>query len=65
MSIDVGNKSVPMQLAQCWYTGLAILSSAKVEMYFWNKICGNSFIKQHLETVVLKLAKKLIAVLKK
>jgi len=35
MSIDVGNESVPMQLAQCWYTELAILSSAKVEMYFF------------------------------
>jgi len=47
--VDIENESVLIQLAQCWFPGLAI-SSAKILIYFSNKICGNIFIKQHSET---------------
>jgi len=48
----IGNESVPIQLAQCWFPGLAI-SSAKISIYFSNKIYGSNFIKQYSETVVV------------
>ena len=51
----VGNESVPIQLAQCWFPGLAI-SSARPEIsiyFFSNKIRGSNFIKQHSETVTV------------
>jgi len=32
----IGNESVPIQLAQCWFPGLAI-SNAKIHIYFSNK----------------------------
>jgi len=47
-----GNESVPIQLAQCWFSGLAI-SNAKILIYFSNKIHGSSFIKQHSKTVMV------------
>jgi len=47
----IGNENVPMQLAQCWFPGLAI-SNAKIQIYFSNKIYGINFIKQHPETVM-------------
>jgi len=50
--LSVGNESVPIQLAQCRFPGLAI-SSAKILIYFSNKIYGSNFIKQHSETVVV------------
>ena len=43
---SVGNESVPTQLAQCWFPGLAI-SNTEI---FLNKIYGRNFIKQHSET---------------
>ena len=53
----IGNDSVPIQLAQCRFSGLAA-SSAKILIYiyiyiFSNKICGRNFIKQHTETVMV------------
>ena len=49
---NTGNESVPIQLAQCWFPGLAI-SSAEILMRFSNKIYGRNFIEQHSETVVV------------
>jgi len=53
-TLPVGNESVPIQLAQCRFRGLAI-SSAKILIYtfFSNKIYGSNFIKQHSETVMV------------
>jgi len=48
----IGNESVPLQLAQCRFPGLAI-SNAEILIYFSNKIYGSNFIKQHLETVMV------------
>jgi len=47
-----GNESVPIQLAQCRFPGLAI-STAEILMYFSSKICGSNFIKQHSGSVVV------------
>jgi len=52
ISVAAGNESVPIQLAQCRFTGLAI-SSAKLQMHFSNKIYGSNFIEQHSETVMV------------
>jgi len=41
----IGNESVPIQLAQCWFPGLAA-SNAEI-------IYGSNFIKQHSETVMV------------
>jgi len=46
------NGSVPIQLAQCRFPGLAI-SNAEMLIYFSNKIYGSGFIKQESETVVV------------
>jgi len=55
---SVGDESVPIQMAQCWFPGLAI-SNAKIVIYFSNRIHGSNFIKQHSETVmVFKLSKR-------
>jgi len=51
---------VPIQLAQSWFSGLAI-SNAKM-LYISNKIHGSNFIKQHLETVMVEITKTVIAV---
>jgi len=48
----IGNESVPIQLAQCPFPGLAI-SNAKILTYFSNKIYGSNFSKQHSETVMV------------
>ena len=45
-------ESVPIQLAQCWFPGLAI-SNAKIRIYFSNEIDESNFIKQHSETVAV------------
>jgi len=50
-SEPIGKESVPIQLAQCWFPGLAI-SNAKILIYFSDKLYGNNFIKQHSETVI-------------
>ena len=47
----IGNESVPIQLAQCWFPGLAT-SNAKIWRYFL-KIYGSDFIKQQSETVMV------------
>ena len=43
---------MPIQLAQCSFSGL-VISNAKISIYFLNKIYGNNFIKQHSETVMV------------
>ena len=48
-----GNESVPIQLAQCWFPGLAI-STLKYKYICSHKIYGNNFIKQHSETVMVR-----------
>jgi len=50
--IPIGNESVPIQLAQCWFPGLAIFN-AKTEHIFWNKVCKSNFIKKQSETVMV------------
>jgi len=47
----MGNKSVPIQLAQCRFPGLAI-SNAKMLIYFSYKIYRSSFIKQQSQTIM-------------
>ena len=46
----IGKESVLKQLAQRWFTCLAI-SNAKILTYFSNKIYGSNFIKQRSESV--------------
>jgi len=41
---------VPIQLAQCRLPGLAI-STARILIYFSNKIYRSNFVNQHSETV--------------
>jgi len=50
--VEIGNESAPIQMTQCRFPGMAI-SSAKILIYLSNKICGNNFIKQHSETVMI------------
>jgi len=50
MTLNTENESVPIQLAQCWFPGLAI-SSAEIQMRFSNETHESNFIKQHSETV--------------
>jgi len=50
--IGLGNESVPIQLAQCRFPGLAI-SNAKILINFSNKIYESNFMKQHSETVMV------------
>jgi len=59
LSRHIGNESVPIQLAQCWFRRLAIFilstmkHNAKILMCFSNKIYGSNFIKQHSDTVMI------------
>jgi len=48
----LGNESVPIQLAQCWFPGLAI-SNAKMLINFSNITYGSNFIIQHSKTVMV------------
>ena len=49
----IGNKCVPIQLAQCRFPGQTFFS-AKILIYFFsNKMCRSNFIKQHSETVIV------------
>jgi len=48
----IGNESVPIQLAQCRFPGLAI-SNAKILINSSNKIYESNFMKQHSETVMV------------
>jgi len=59
----IGDESVPIQLAQCRFPGLAI-SNAEILIYFSNEIYGSNSIEQHSETVMVGTAKMLIAVQK-
>ena len=47
-----GNESVPIQMAQCRFSGLA-RSNAKILIFFSNKTCGSNFVEQHPETVMV------------
>ena len=51
----IRKESVPIQLTQCWFPGLAI-SNAKILIYFLNKnkIYRSNCIKQHSETVTVR-----------
>jgi len=48
---------VPIQLAQCWFPGLAISNakSLKYKYVFQNKIYGSNFISQHSESVMVSI----------
>jgi len=48
----IGHETVPIQVAQCWFPGLAI-SCAKIYVYFLNKMHASNVIKQHSETVTV------------
>ena len=50
MTLNIGSESVPIQLAQCLFTGLAI-SSAEMQMRFSNETHESNFIREHSETV--------------
>jgi len=52
VDFTIGNDSVPIRLAQCWFPWLAI-SIAKTLIYFSNKLYGSNFIKQHSGTVMV------------
>ena len=55
-TLPVGNESVPIQLAQCRFRGLAI-SDAKMSIHFSNKIHGSNFCQSPLGNCCgLKLA---------
>ena len=51
--ILIGKESVPIQLAQCWFHGLAVSDAKKSILCFLNKIYGSKFIIQHSETVMV------------
>ena len=55
---SVENESVPIQLAQCWFPGLAI-SNAKIYTYFSNKIYGST-----RKLLWFEISKMLIVVLR-
>jgi len=49
----IGNESVPIQLAQCRFPGLAIFI-AKIYIFFkYRPRHGSNFIKQHSESVMV------------
>jgi len=48
----IWNDSVPIQLAQSWFRGLATCN-AKIQTYFSSDIHGGDFIEQHSETVTV------------
>ena len=49
----IGNESVPIQLAQCRFFGLAISDAKILTDFFSNKIYRSNFIKQHSETFMV------------
>jgi len=53
---SIGNKSVPIQLAQCWFPGLAI-SNAKIKIFFKYNIRKPFYQTAHGHHCGLKLAK--------
>ena len=57
----IGNESVPIQLTQCRFPGLATFN-AKILIYFSNKIYGRNFIKSTRKMLWFKITKMLIAV---
>jgi len=48
---SIGNESVPIQLAQCWFPGLVPM--LKYKYIFLDIIYGSNCIKQHSETVTV------------
>ena len=58
---SIGTEGAPIQLAQCWFPGLAI-SNAKMLIYFSNEIYGSNFIKQTRKLLWFEITKMLIAV---
>ena len=60
----IRNESVPIQLAQCSFPGLAI-SDAKIEIYFSNKIHGSNFSDSTGKLLWFEMTKMLIAVKKR
>jgi len=60
----IGNGSVPIQLAQCWFRGLAI-SSGRILIYLSNKIYGSNVANSTRKVLWFEMTKMLIAVLKK
>jgi len=49
----IGNESVPIQLAQCWFPGLAIFNAIIYKYIFSNKIYRSNFIKHYSKTVMV------------
>ena len=50
VTLGIGNEIVPIQLAQCWFPGLAILNA---KIFLKLNIFGSTFIKQHSEIVMV------------
>jgi len=57
---EIGNESVPIQLAQCWSPGLAIFN-ANIQIYFSNKMFGSNFVNSTRKLLWFELAKMPIA----
>jgi len=60
----VGNESVPIQWALCWFPGLAI-SDAKILINLSNKIYGNNFSYSTRKLLWFEITRMLIAVIVK
>jgi len=59
----MGNESVPIQLAQCWFPELAILN-AKLKIYFSNKIYGSNLSNSTRKLLLFEITEMLTAVLR-
>jgi len=60
--LHIGNESAPIQLAQCWFPGLAI-SNAKILIHFSNKNYGSNFFSNSTRKLLwFEIAKMLIVV---
>ena len=61
---DIWNESVAIQLAECWFPGLAI-SNAKIWIYFSNKKFTEAILSDSNQKLLwFEISKMLIAVLK-
>jgi len=63
ISVAAGNESVPIQLAQCRFTGLAI-SSAKIQMHFPIKYTEVTLLNSTRKLLWFEITKMLTAVLR-
>ena len=53
-AVCIGNESVPIQLAQCRFPGLAISNANEKYKYtFQVKYTEALFVKQHVETIMV------------